>query len=171
MSKIVNGIDIDALGALVEAVKADPAKGLYEFRSETSWIGGARARTKIRDFTLEADEPESLLGSNTGPNAVEMVLASLGSCLTVGFAYNAAVMGIGLRSLEIEIKGGFDVRGFLGMTDQARPGYQSISVICRINSDAPHERLMELCQRVRNTSPVGDIIGNAEPLEIILEIK
>lgn len=166
---IVNGIDVDKLTALIDAVKADPSKGQVEFTSKTQWVDGAHSKTKIRGFALEADEPQGLIGSDKAPNAVELVLASLGSCLIVGFAYNAAAMGINIRSLEIDIEGNLDLRGFLGISDSIRPGYQKITATCRIDSDASRGRLEELCSHVRRTSPVGDIVGNAEPLEIVLE--
>ena len=169
MAMIVNGVDVDKLKALIEAVNADPSKGLVEFTSKTQWVDGAHSKTKIRGFALEADEPQGLIGSDKAPNAVELVLASLGSCLAVGFAYNAAAMGINIRSLDIGIKGNLDLRGFLGLSDSIRPGYQKITAICRIDSDASRERLEELCNHVRRTSPVGDTVGNAEPLEIVLE--
>lgn len=169
MATIVNGVDVDKLKALIEAVKADPSKGQVEFETKTSWMEEAYSKTKIRGFSMEADEPRGLLGSDRAPNAVELVLASLGSCLSVGFAYNAAAMGINIRSLDIDIKGNLDLRGFLGISDSIRPGYQKITATCRIDCDAPKEKLEELYKIVRRTSPLGDILGNAEPLEIILK--
>jgi uncharacterized OsmC-like protein len=169
MATTENGVDVDKLNALVETVKADPSQGQIEFRTETSWVDGAHSKTKIRGFALESDEPPGLLGSDKAPNPVELILASLGSCLAVGFAHNAAAMGIKIRSLDIDIKGNLDLRGFLGISDRIRPGYQKITATCRIDSEVTRERLEELCKYVRRTSPVGDIVGNAEPLEIILE--
>lgn len=165
----VNGVDADELNALVEAVKADPGKGHVEFNTKTHWIDGAHSKTKIRNFTVESDEPEGLLGSNMAPNPVELVLASLGSCLAVGFAYNAAVMGITILSLDIDIKGNLDLRGFFGISDRVRPGYQKIAVTCKIDSNATGEQLEKLCKYVRDTSPVADIVGNSESLEILLD--
>ena len=169
MATIVNGVDVDRLKALIQTVKGDPSKGQVEFETKTSWVEGAHSKTKIRDFSLEADEPRGLIGSDKAPNAVELVLASLGSCLSVGFAYNAAAMGINIRSMNIDVKGNLDLRGFLGISDSIRPGYQKITATCRIDCDAPREKLEELCKYVRRTSPVRDILGNAEPLEILLK--
>lgn len=100
---------------------------------------------------------------------METILAALGSCLTVGFAYNSAAWGINLESLEILLEGDLDLRGFLGVSDKVRPGYQNLKVTCRIKSDASKEKLKELYQHVQRTSPVGDIIGNSVPFTIILE--
>src|SRR5512138_3448216 len=115
MANIKNGVDVDALLETIGAFKLDPKKAQMEFRATTDWVGGANSRTKIRDFTFEVDEPKSLLGSDKAPNPVETLLAAMGSCLAVGFAYNAAVMGIDLESISIKTRGELDLQGFLGL--------------------------------------------------------
>ncbi len=169
MSTIRNGVDVDALVATVKAIKADPTKAIFEFHARTEWQGGARSRIKIRGFTLECDEPPALLGSNTAANPVEMVLAALGSCLAVGFSYGAAIQGIDLESMELEVSGDLDLQGFLGISKDVRPGYQNIQVTCRLKSSAPREKIKELFEHVIDTSPVTDIIRNPVPLTISLE--
>jgi uncharacterized OsmC-like protein len=169
MSEIRNGIDVDKLEEIITAMKADPVKAQVKFQAETKWINCAYSKTKIRNFTLEGDEPLSYLGSNKVPNPVETILAALGSCLAIGFAYNAAARGINLESLDISLEGSLDLRGFLGISDKVRPGYQSIKVTCRIKSDASKEKIRELYEYVQKTSPVGDIIRNAVPVIITLE--
>jgi uncharacterized OsmC-like protein len=169
MSAIRNGVDVDKLVELVNAVKANPDKAQAKFHAETKWINGAYSKTKIRNFTIEGDEPSSYLGGNRVPNPVETILAALGSCLAIGLAYNAAAWGINLESLDISLEGNLDLRGFLGISDKVRPGYQSIRVTCRIKSDASKEKIGELFEYVQKTSPVGDIIRNAVPVIITLE--
>jgi uncharacterized OsmC-like protein len=169
MSAVRNGVDVGALTAAASAIKADPKKAKFEFHSETKWSGGARSRTTIKDFVIESDEPVELFGSNTAPNAVSIVLAALGSCLTVGFAYSAAVRGVNLESLELDIGGDLDLRGFMGVSDEVRPGYQNIHVTCRLKSDASREKIDELLKYVQDTSPVTDIIRNPVPVTISLE--
>lgn len=57
------------------------------------------------------------------------MLHALASCIAVGFVYNAAARGIEVRSLELDVEGELDLRGFLGLSDQVRPGYQNIRFI------------------------------------------
>jgi hypothetical protein len=52
--------------------------------------------------------------------------------------------GINLASLELDVNGDLDLRGFLGVSDEVRPGYQNIQVTCRLKSDAPKEKIDEL---------------------------
>jgi uncharacterized OsmC-like protein len=169
MSKIVNGVNVDKLVEIIDIMKADPNRANVEFQAETKWISGAYSRTRIRDFTLEGDEPTSYLGSNKVPNPVETILAALGSCLAIGFAYNAAARGISLESLDISLEGKLDLRAFLGISDEVRPGYQNIKIVCKVKSDASQDKIEDLFKHVQRTSPALDIIRNAEPVMITIE--
>jgi uncharacterized OsmC-like protein len=169
MNGIINGVDVDKLAEIIRVMETDPSKASVKFQAETKWISCAYSKTKIRNFILEGDEPVSYLGSNRVPNPVETILAALGSCLSIGFAYNAAARGINLDALDISLEGDLDLRGFLGISDKVRPGYQNIKITFKVKSDASRERLEELFNHVLRTSPVLDIIRNAEPVTIVLD--
>lgn len=175
---LVNGVNLEQLVDTVNIIKENPEIAQFKFRSVTDWVNGGNSKTKIQDFygagqedtsrrepfVLEGDEPPVLLGTNKAPNAVEAVLAALASCLSVGFAYNAAAQGITLESLEIKIEGDLDLHGFLGLSEDVRPGYQGIRLTCNVKSDASPEKIAELSAYVQKTSPVLDIITNPVPV-------
>jgi uncharacterized OsmC-like protein len=177
-----NGVDVDRLLGTIAAIEQDPGLARFRFRAETDWLGGGRSRTRIQGFygagqedasrqepfVLESDEPPVLLGSNRAPNAVEAVLHALTSCLTVGFVYNAAARGIEVEALELDVRGDLDLRPFLGLSDGLRPGFEGIEVRYRVRSNAPRERLVELCAYVQRTSPVLDVLTNPVPVSIHL---
>ena len=163
----INGIDVIELRSTIERVEKDPSLGLYTFRGMTTWRGGARSSTDIRGFTIEGDEPAGLLGSNTAPNAVELVLAALGACLTVGVTYVAAQRGITIQSMDFTIEGELDIRGFFGMKG-IHPGYEHIGVMVHLQADAKREELETLLTTVIETSPVRDIIARNVPVNIQL---
>jgi len=95
-------------------------------------------------------------------------LHAIAACLTVGFIYNAAAMGIDVRALDYELEGDLDLHGFLGLSDSVRPGYKGISVKYRVDADAPREKIEELCEYVQKTSPVLDIVRNPVPVSVEL---
>lgn len=179
---ILNGINVDQLVATVGAIKDKPELAQFRFRAKTAWQGGGRCLTQIQDFygagqedssratgfELVGDEPAVLLGSNAGPNAVEAILHALTSCLTVGFVYNAAAQGIKVESIDFDIEGDLDLRGFLGLSDEVRPGYRGIKISYRVKADAPRQKIEELCDYVQRTSPVLDIIRNPVPVSVEL---
>ena len=183
MSKMLNGVDVDQLVATINAIKENPDLARFQFRSNTEWVDGGHSRTRIQSFfgagtedtsrkkpfVIEGDEQPVLLGTNSAPNAVEAVLASLASCLAVGIAYNAAARGIKIKSLNFTVEGDIDLHGFLGLSEEIRPGYEKIRVNYRIDSDATKEKIEELCDHVQRTSPVLDIIRNEIPVSVTLE--
>lgn len=177
-----NGVNVTQLVDTIDAIKKQPELAKFQFRAHTTWDGGARCHTDIQGFfgagqedssrvkalTLRGDEPAVLLGEDNAPNAVEAVLHALASCLSVGFVYNAAAMGIEVSSLEFDLEGDLDLQGFLGLSNEVRPGYSGIRVRYRVQADAPREKIEELCEYVQRTSPVLDIIRR--PVTVSVEL-
>lgn len=182
--KTDNGIDVTKLVETIEAIKSDPTLAAFTFRARSTWqdgtfnIGeittfdhaGQPDDSRSTPFRLEGDEPPVLLGTNQGPNAVELVLQSLAFCYAVGFAANAAAQGIEISRMEYEVEGDFDVRPFLGLEGQ-RPGLTAIRATGRIASpNATTEQLQQLCQYVQDTSPVRDTLANPVAIHTRLEV-
>ncbi len=67
------------------------------------------------------------------------------------------------------LQGDLDLHAFLGLSEQTRPGYENIRLTYRVKSDAPREKIVELCNYVQKTSPVLDIIRNPVPVTVALE--
>src|SRR5918999_5600061 len=141
VATVRNGVDVDRLVQTIEAIKGDPKIGEFTFKAKSTWEGGSSSRGEIGTFvhagqeqerkathTLRGCEPEVLLGADSGPNAVELVLAALGFCYSVGVAYNAAALGYELEQLEYEVEGDLDLRNFVGIEDGPRPGFTEIRV-------------------------------------------
>lgn len=176
----LNGVDVGQLEETITLIRNDPALARFRFRAKNTWQGGARSRTSIQGFygagreddtrgepfVVDADEPPVLLGGNRAPNAVEAVLHALASCVAVGFIYNAAARGIEVRSLECDLEGSLDLHGFLGLSDDVRPGYDDVRFTYRVDCDASPETVEELCAHVQRTSPVLDMLRNGVPVTV-----
>lgn len=163
MTNNLNGIDVAALQQFAQGVAEDAGKRHASFNVKTQWKGQTRSVAKVsryslagetysRDFEIIADEPNELLGQNSAPNPQELLMAALNACMSVGYAANAAMMGIKIHSLEIETDGTLDLRGFLGLDESVNPGYDEVSFVVRLHTDAPRERVEELHKNVLKTS-------------------
>ena len=175
-----NGVDVERLIATIGAIREQPDLARFQFRSRTEWVSGGHARSSIQGFygagredesrpqpfVLDGDEPPVLLGGNAGPNAVEVVLHALASCLAVGFVYNAAARGIDVRSLDFDVEGDLDLHGFLGLDEQTRAGYDGIRLKYTVDCDATPQEVDELCVYVQKTSPVLDVLRNPVPVSV-----
>lgn len=179
-----NGVDVEQLVQTIDAIKVDPSLASFTFRATTSWkegtnsvarIGGFRHageedRSRAAPFVLEGDEPPVLLGRNAGPNAVELLLAALGFCYSVGFVANAAARGIEIQEMEYELEGDLDLRNFLGISDEERPGFTEIRAKAIVKAPGTSEQeLTDLCTYVQDTSPVKDVLANPVPVTTTIE--
>jgi uncharacterized OsmC-like protein len=162
--QMLNGIDLDLLRASIAAIAADPAKGQTHWHVRTEWRGGTRSDTRVtayriggqevaRDFTIQADEPLELGGTNRFANPQEILLASLNACMTVGYVCACALEGIELESLAFETRGDIDLRGFLGLDPGVKPGYDHLDVVVHVRAKATPEQLRRVHELVARTSP------------------
>jgi uncharacterized OsmC-like protein len=79
-------------------------------------MGGVKNTTsRAKPFIVLGDYPPETLGTNKGPASVELILATLGHCLSGGIATFGAHMGIPIDSLRIEVEGDIDLQGMLGL--------------------------------------------------------
>ena len=161
----INGVDLDTIAAFAQPLASDPDADKSVWNARTSWTGSFTSATRAREHApILSDEPPLLAGGDTAPNPVEYVLASLGSCLAVGYAASAATQGIELRSLELELSGTIDLRVFLGL-QEGNAGYERIEVTARVEIDADDAALQALHEHVVRTSPVGNTIERPVELE------
>lgn len=160
----VNGLDLAALGETVEAIEQDAAKAIVGFDVTTRWTGQTRSETTVDGFTLAgeritrthkivADEPCELLGADSAPNPQELLMAAFNACIMVGYVAGASVNGITLDSVEIKTRGELDLRGFLGLSDEVIPGYESIAYEVKIKGDGTAEQFAAIHETVMKTSP------------------
>src|SRR6185295_20205911 len=152
----------------LDAIKAQPELGRFQFRATNRWIDGAHNRSMMRGFygagqedesradafACDAGEPAVLLGTDTGPNPAEALLHALAACLTTSLVYVAAARGVRLTAVESTLEGDMDVRGALGLSDEVRNGFERIRVSFRVSGEAPPEKLREVVERARQRSAV-----------------
>jgi uncharacterized OsmC-like protein len=168
-----NGVDVGQLMNAIEAVKSDPANGKLTFTVRSKWNGGLQSEhhpagycvgpqtgTHLASHSLRTDEPREILGSDTGMSPFEIILSALGSCLTVGYAANAAALGIDIDEISIEVTGQGSLEGFMNLRNQ-RPGISNISVKTEVKAPkATKEQLQQLHDYVNAHSPIWDTIAN-----------
>ena len=162
----LNQVNLGAVGALVGAIQESPSAAETTWSAEVRWTGAFRSEATVRKFApIASDEPSGMGGTDSAPNPVEQLLGSLGNCLAVGYAANASVAGITIRDLRIDLDGDIDLHTFLGLAD-GHAGFSAIRVAVHLDTDADEAAVAELHRRVAATSPVGQTLSNAIPVEI-----
>lgn len=179
--QVVNGVDVDVLMGTVNAIKNDAELGACRFRATNTWLAGNHNRTTVtgffgarqeiahrQTFTMDADEPAILAGSDNGANPVEHLLHALASCLTTSMVAHAAVRGIAIRSVESSLEGEIDLRGFLGLSPSVPKGYTAIRAAFRIDADPKDlDRIRELAK----SSPVFNTLTQGTSVAVTVDAK
>ncbi len=179
-----NGVDTQQMYGTLDAIKAQPELGRFQFRAHNHWIAGAHNRTTIQafygagqedesrsePFVIDAGEPAVLLGTDTGANPAEYLLHALAACLTTSLVYVAAARKVIVTEVQSTLEGEMDVRGALGLSDEVRNGFERIKVAFRVKGDAPPEKLREVVARAQLRSAVYDMVTNGVPVSVSVDV-
>lgn len=119
---------------------------------------GLKTTTSVREFCVTCDEPAESGGTNAGMNPVELLLASLGSCMTIAAFYLAPSQGINVKSFSVEAEGDVDPDGFMGANPDVRCGLSEVRIVPHITCDADDERARNFVRLIESRCPVHDTI-------------
>ena len=175
----LNGINVTALKEVIKDIEADSDVGQTRWKVTSRWAGGTRSdhfvdgfdlggQTIDREFQIQIDEPCELLGGNQFANPQEYLLAATNACMMVGYATSAAVMGVTLKKLEIEIRGNIDLRGFLDIDRNVAPGYERLHYTVRVAGDGTPEQYEKMHELVQRTSP--NYYNMSRPIQMTSEL-
>ena len=181
MTTVNNGVNVGALLAAREALKAAPQAAKFTWRASCKWKNGTHSVSTVEgfhglgqenkhktEFTFEADHPEVFASEDLGATPVELVLCGLASCLTAGVAAVAQNRGVQLRSVEAKLEGSMDIQGILGIDSDVRNGYDDIKVTFKIDADASKKDIEALVAQSQKRSAVYDIVTN--PTNVTVEV-
>jgi len=176
-----NGINVEALLGVREALADTPEIAQFQWRTEVSWVNGTHSRSSVdtfyglgeqqqhkTTFTYDVDHPLAFASQDNGITPVEYVLVALGGCLTAGIASIAQRRGIQLRSVHATIEADEDIHGILGADPDVRNGFSGVRVTYTIDADATTDEIKALVAQSQKRSAVYDILTNPTPVTVDL---
>ncbi len=104
---------------------------------DATWDGGLRCRVSAGRFELIVDEPESVGGTDQGPQPTELLLASIAACFTLAMAYSAGKRGVELTGLQVRATGDYD-----------GPSFSAIRISVRADAPDCLRRLVPVAERL-----------------------
>lgn len=177
-----NGVNVEALLGVREALADTPDIAKFQWRATTSWLRGTHSQSSVESFygfgeeqlhrttfTYDADHPLQFAAEDNGVTPVEYVLVALGSCLTAGIAAVAQQRKIQLRSVNATIEASMDLHGILGADPDVRNGFSDIKVSYDIDADASPKDIEALVAQSQKRSAVFDVLTN--PTNIAVEVN
>jgi uncharacterized OsmC-like protein len=137
------------------------------------------SRVRVRDgltcdieegrWKIVADLSEKAGGNGEGPDPGVLARGALGRCLAMGYVISAAMRGVPLGSVEVEVHADFDIGAQYGLGN-APPGYTEVRYTVSIESPAPEEEVMGVLEEAESRSPYFDVFTRAQKLVRSVEI-
>ena len=178
-----NGVNVDALLGVRDALPGAPQIAQFQWRSTVSWVNGTHSRSDVETFygfgeeqrhhatfSYDVDHPLQFAAQDNGITPVEYVLVALGGCLTAGIASIAQHRKIQLRSVQATVEADEDLHGILGADPEIRNGFTGVRVSYQIDADATPEQIKALVAQSQKRSAVYDILTNPTPVTVTVDV-
>lgn len=115
---------------------------------------GISCEVEHEDRTVRVDLPASEGGTATGPHPGQLLRASLGACLLMGYRKWADRLGVPLEDARLSITAEYDERGQLGLDPDVSPGWQRLVLRVTLVSAAPESDVRRVLDVAHSTSPM-----------------
>lgn len=150
-------------------VKKRPEIGKKTVSTYVRLIEGTTCEVVHKEWTFKIDIGETEGGNNAGPGPGLLQRGALGGCLTIGYVQQAAVMGVPIEHIEVEIEADKDLRGRFGI-NSSPPGSMHVRYNIKIESPASEKEIHKVIEEADRLSPVLDDLKRAVPVSRNLNI-
>lgn len=138
------------------ALTARPALGQQTFVTRVLVRDGLTCDIEEGPWHLTADLPRQLGGQAAGPTPGTFGRAALGSCLAMCYVMWAAMLGVPLTNVAVEVHADADTRGLLGF-EEVPAGYTDVRYVVSLTSPAPTEDIIRILDTAEGHSPYMDV--------------
>ena len=154
----------------------------YKEAPETAWITncaktigddlanpyhGKVVTGEKHNFQLRIGVHKGVGGFHDAPCPGEILCAALAANQESAIRMTANILGITLTSLEVEVTGGIDIRGALGIEREVPVGFQSMK--CKVNlqtAEGTDPKLVKkLVKAAEYSCPVSQTLRSGVPVE------
>lgn len=135
--------------------EADASAARVPLKAVSSVAGTTGVRpVRMGDYFIASDSAPTLAGNALGPSSPQMFVGSLASCLVHTYMLQAALLGIPLDDVEIEVTGVLDMTSIVGLPAEEPVTISELAYSTRVSSPASAEEIARLHQIVDRSCPV-----------------
>lgn len=116
-----------------------------------------------KEFSFRCDEAADRAGLGEAPSPLRYFLSSIAFCLQVWYAKGAALMGVELDDLAIDVRTYMDMRGEHKVGD-APPHPQWIVVEAGVTSPSDAATVLAMVGEANDRCPVSNLVAKAVPM-------
>jgi len=150
-----------ALERNLKALELRPSIGQGTAVTKVSIRDACTADIEDGGWKFIADESVKDGGNGEGPDPGVYGRAALGSCLAIGYAQWAALLGVPFEKIEVEVHADYDARGMFGLDESVAPGWGAVRYVVNIESSAPEADVRRVIERADKLSPLLDDFSRA----------
>ena len=157
-----------------EALAADPSVGHVRPYVKTKLVADVQAVSDFvqygKEFSFRCDESDDRAGRGEAPSPLRYFLSSIAFCLQVWYAKGAALVGVELDDLEIDLRTYMDMRGEHKVGD-APPHPQWIIIEASVTSPSDPEHVLAMVDEANDRCPVSTLVAKAIPMYERIELN
>jgi uncharacterized OsmC-like protein len=149
----------------IEAIEKRPAAGQATQSMRIEVAPNGCCSVKDGDQTMNIDLSKEYGGGGTTHSPGYYLRAALGACLAQGYYVWAAVLGVPINRLSVELYGDYDMRGNLGIDKDVPRSYKAMRYVVNIDSPAPRAAVEEVINKSDDLDWVRDAVARPIPME------
>ncbi|MDW8404738.1 OsmC family protein [Chloroflexus sp.] len=119
---------------------------------------------KVREHTVLSDSGPALGGYDLGPNAPELLLAAMASCIAHSALAIAADRDLALDDLQVEVTGQIDYRGAMAVSADAPIAPTNLRYTIRYRGEVSDNEMAALQADLERLCPVLLAVLQPQPL-------
>lgn len=159
-----------ALERNMEGIRKDPDSGRGTAVTKVRIRGAVTADIEDGGWKLVADESVGDGGGGEGPDPGVFGRAALGTCLAMAYSQQAALQGVPIDSIEVDVYTDYDAYAMFGFDMTKPPGWGRVRYVVRITSSAPEEDVQRVITAADSRSALLDDFARALHIEREVQI-
>ena len=168
IKNIVNGIDLEQSQVIYGQIKIEGNNDIAKphYQATVVWDNGYNTTTSVNgDQTIIGDEPVRYGGGGMGITPQDFLLTAVGYCLAATYIGGLSVARINVESLRLHVSGRVNFRAAFAI-EPGNPGFEDITVVVEIQTDAPLDKVTALLKKLQQIAPIPDTIMRPVPVNI-----
>jgi uncharacterized OsmC-like protein len=137
----------DRQAPIKDRYQSDPASARITLRAAADKTSEVSCSVDVGRMVYEAGAHAGVGGSGATVCSGDLLLGALAACAQITCTMVAAAAGIPLEHVRVEVEGDLDLRGTLGMTSDARVGFETIRLRYEIDAPQASKRQLALLRR------------------------
>ena len=156
---------------LKDRYKTDPAAALVTLRATGHASEGVSCKVETGRALVTAGLHPATGGDGTLACSGDMLLEALVACAGVTLRAVATAIGIELRDATVTAEGDLDFRGTLGVSKDARVGFERIRLHVALSTDATGDQVATLLRLTERYCVVYQTLRHPPEMQVTMTLR